>query len=586
MALSDLDKELRDTVLRCAFRRTELGVVLFDRIDQGEGEGFLLEVADEMGLLNSSIEALLDPGLTEAELFQMISVTRNNHSLEKITLTSDQIEEIFLSDDRITLLRGLPGSKGDKGDTGGTVIYAKEAYMGKSLLKVQAIVDDPQPLVGKYIRADATGLTANPALAEDYTGPKGNNAWTMVPVYGEPEEDGSVFATYSYVDGEGDKPANDGGVILNTEGDPVDFRGATGAGSPGAPGASGSNGWQLGLEFPTVGGKNVLRAGAWFGGTGTAPASVEGQYLGPDGWTASLAEATAIGSTASGISKYIRVRVAQLTNLAGTYDAGEITGSGSALSVDGTTIEVDDIVLLGGQANPVHNGPYICTVAGDPWTLVRHESFSTDVSARLFVAAQVLSGTYEGLTFAAALDQADFEIGVDEVSFYQSKPHPLNTSQLTEPREHLLRDEDGEVAHTAQVEAVQSAVDTLSVATGAPFVLTTDTADDTPVDVEVLVPDEDSVGFIEVDVVAARTGGTAGSAGDFQTFKLTTSVTNIGGTVAIGEVVSGPSFGEQDWTVGLSVTGGDTVSLSVTGGVDTNISWRIVTRTSIIAYAE
>lgn len=89
-----------------------------------------------------------------------------------------------------------------------------------------------------------------------------------------------------------------------------------------------------------------------------------------------------------------------------------------------------------------------------------------------------------------------------------------------------------------------------------------------------VVTPTDTTVTIEATVVARRTGGTAGTAGDGASYKIIGTFKNIGGTVTqIGTTTVVHSVEDQGgWDVEFSISGSN-VSLVATGATDNDISW-------------
>lgn len=128
------------------------------------------------------------------------------------------------------------------------------------------------------------------------TGSQGEKGWS-------PElavvEDGArrVLQVVDWHGGAGVEPASGEYIgltgLTSVIGDAVDIRGSTGLqGIQGIPGDAGDTGWSPEFAVVTDGERRVLQVDDWAGGEGTPPAT--GDYVGPDGLTAVLAEAVDI----------------------------------------------------------------------------------------------------------------------------------------------------------------------------------------------------------------------------------------------------------------------------------------------------
>ena len=104
-----------------------------------------------------------------------------------------------------------------------------------------------------------------------------------------------------------------------------------------------------------------------------------------------------------------------------------------------------------------------------------------------------------------------------------------------------------------------------------PNVASVQTTDATQTDLITIGTATDTVKYVEADVIARRTGGTAGTAGDSATYKKYLTIKNVAGTVTV-DSRDIDTFEDQDWDVAAVVSGTDVV-LKVTGAANNNITW-------------
>lgn len=102
---------------------------------------------------------------------------------------------------------------------------------------------------------------------------------------------------------------------------------------------------------------------------------------------------------------------------------------------------------------------------------------------------------------------------------------------------------------------------------------TVKTTDDTDTGlVRISVPTNKTV-MIDACIVARRTGGTAGTAGDSAFYRLTGAYKNISGTLTgIGTPLLNGGEDNAAWTAGFS-SSGEFAVITVTGDVGNNITW-------------
>jgi len=82
---------------------------------------------------------------------------------------------------------------------------------------------------------------------------------------------------------------------------------------------------------------------------------------------------------------------------------------------------------------------------------------------------------------------------------------------------------------------------------------------------------------VETKVVARRTGGTAGTAGDYATYRIVASANNIGGTLTVDAVTTTAEWESQaGWNATIDANGTD-LRVRVTGAADNNITWHAYT---------
>ena len=99
------------------------------------------------------------------------------------------------------------------------------------------------------------------------------------------------------------------------------------------------------------------------------------------------------------------------------------------------------------------------------------------------------------------------------------------------------------------------------------------TTDATVTALQRILVDTNKTVYIEGIVVARRTGGSAGSAGDSAFYKILACFKNISGTVSL--VASTITNGGEDqvaWDCGFAISG-NTAILTGAGAVNNNITW-------------
>lgn len=93
----------------------------------------------------------------------------------------------------------------------------------------------------------------------------------------------------------------------------------------------------------------------------------------------------------------------------------------------------------------------------------------------------------------------------------------------------------------------------------------------------IAITDETAV-LVTVTVLARRTGGVAGAAGDSATYVRRAKVKRTGGGIAVIGTVDAPWTDEDQagWDCTIDVDGGNNARVRVTGAVDNNVTWHLV----------
>lgn len=108
------------------------------------------------------------------------------------------------------------------------------------------------------------------------------------------------------------------------------------------------------------------------------------------------------------------------------------------------------------------------------------------------------------------------------------------------------------------------------------------TANATPTLLQTIAIPLDKTVLIELRIVAKRTGGTAGSAGDSDVFIVMALAKNVSGIVTLSSVETVyASSGQEGWDVTLDPSGAS-VLVNVTGAANNNITWDATTFTKSI----
>lgn len=115
---------------------------------------------------------------------------------------------------------------------------------------------------------------------------------------------------------------------------------------------------------------------------------------------------------------------------------------------------------------------------------------------------------------------------------------------------------------------------------GSEFTAKTTTTDATNTALQRIGVSNNRTMFIEARVVARRTGGGAGSAGDSAGYVIKGVFKNISGTVSlVGSVATDFSAEDQTgWNLGFSISGTEVI-VTATGTANNNITWESAVRT-------
>jgi hypothetical protein len=114
---------------------------------------------------------------------------------------------------------------------------------------------------------------------------------------------------------------------------------------------------------------------------------------------------------------------------------------------------------------------------------------------------------------------------------------------------------------------------TFSIVKDLDYSQKTQTTDATTTALQRIVIPEDRTVYVDARVVARRTGGSSGSAGDSAWYRKQAGFKNIGGTVSlIASIVTDQGEDQAGWDCGFSVSGNRAVLVG-TGAADNNITW-------------
>lgn len=128
-----------------------------------------------------------------------------------------------------------------------------------------------------------------------------------------------------------------------------------------------------------------------------------------------------VDEVAQGLQALPEADLATTANLAATYDNGT-SGVGASLTadtngsfpvIDGYQLQIGENILVKNQTNPIENGSYILTQAGDasnPWILTRCD-FCNEADEIRGAFEFVTQGTQFGNTGFVATVPTDFEVG-------------------------------------------------------------------------------------------------------------------------------------------------------------------------------
>ena len=114
-------------------------------------------------------------------------------------------------------------------------------------------------------------------------------------------------------------------------------------------------------------------------------------------------------------------RVATITDVSGTYSLGTITASGNgALSIDSTTMNLNDRVLVKNRSTQSENGIYYVSGAGSPtskWTLTRATDFDSGDEIMSGCAVLVTEGGLLGKSLWVVSTIGDITIDTTAITF-------------------------------------------------------------------------------------------------------------------------------------------------------------------------
>jgi hypothetical protein len=100
------------------------------------------------------------------------------------------------------------------------------------------------------------------------------------------------------------------------------------------------------------------------------------------------------------------------------------------------------------------------------------------------------------------------------------------------------------------------------------------TTDDTPTTISTIPVPSSTTLRIFGEVIARRTGGTAGSAEDGAGYTFSATYKNVGGTATLIASTIDAHEDQAGWAVTFDASGSDAL-IEVTGAVDNNISWMV-----------
>ena len=124
-----------------------------------------------------------------------------------------------------------------------------------------------------------------------------------------------------------------------------------------------------------------------------------------------------------------------------------------------------------------------------------------------------------------------------------------------------------------------------AAATNTNYVLSqyqTSTSNATPATLATLATSTDTVLFIEARVVARRTGGTSGTAGDSAVYVRQVKVKNVAGVLTLSGIQSSTTFEDQaSWNATFTISGTN-VLVQVTGSNNNNVDWGATCITQLI----
>lgn len=124
-----------------------------------------------------------------------------------------------------------------------------------------------------------------------------------------------------------------------------------------------------------------------------------------------------VDSVASGLEVKEAAQVIATYSVAGTYNAGVISGVSTTLSIDGVSVSDGARVVLNNQNNAAHNGIYVYDQAG---TLTRATDFDdpSEVNGGEFVFIKE-GATYADTGWVVSTPDGTITIGADPINFTQ-----------------------------------------------------------------------------------------------------------------------------------------------------------------------
>lgn len=107
---------------------------------------------------------------------------------------------------------------------------------------------------------------------------------------------------------------------------------------------------------------------------------------------------------------------------------------------------------------------------------------------------------------------------------------------------------------------------------------TVSTTDATQTTLQTVAIPTDTAVYLNTKILARRTGGTSGTAGDSAVYEYTGRVKDVGGTVTIPTLFPQADFvsEDQDWSIIWAVDG-TSIDIDVIGAADNDITWEVTT---------